>query len=394
MKSNILTVTKKELARFFKDKRIMIGLLMPGILIYVVYSVMGGALQNMYSPQSVSPSVYAVNFPDSIRALEGTDGWEKICDLTEITLSETEDVKDQIAAQDAELLLIFPADFDEIVAAYDAKIDKAAGAQIQIFYNSASPDSQYIYSLFTSYIDSYKTSLGSPFTVNMGQGQYDLATEKDVMGQVFSSMLPMLLMVFLFSGCMAVAPESIAGEKERGTIATLLVTPLKRGELAIGKIISLSLLALLSGASSFIGTFLAMPKLMGGAGLDASFYGASDFLLIFAVILSTVLLLVGLVSIVSAFAKSVREASMYVLPLMILSLLVGLSAMFGGGAAQNPVYFLIPLYSSVQCFSGIFSFSYEARNVVICLVSNVAYAGLCVFVMTRMFNSEKVMFSK
>jgi ABC-type Na+ efflux pump permease subunit len=58
--------------------------------------------------------------------------------------------------------------------------------------------------------------------------------------------LPFLILSFLFSGCLAVTPESIAGEKERGTIATLLVTPIKRRELAIGKIISLSILATLA----------------------------------------------------------------------------------------------------------------------------------------------------
>lgn len=77
-------------------------------------------------------------------------------------------------------------------------------------------------------------------------------------------MLPMLLMLFLFSGCMAVAPESIAGEKERGTIATLLVTPMKRSDLAIGKILALALIALLSGISSALGTVLALPQADGG----------------------------------------------------------------------------------------------------------------------------------
>ncbi|MFQ7035420.1 MAG: ABC transporter permease subunit [Candidatus Borkfalkia sp.] len=54
---------------------------------------------------------------------------------------------------------------------------------------------------------------------------------------------------------MGIAPESIAGEKERGTIATLLVTPIKRSELVVGKVLSLSALSSLSAISSFIGTF-------------------------------------------------------------------------------------------------------------------------------------------
>ena len=75
------------------------------------------------------------------------------------------------------------------------------------------------------------------------------------------------------------APESIAGEKERGTIATLLVTPMKRSSLALGKVFSLSIIALLAGCSSFIGTFAALPKMMGGelTGVDSSVYVPMDY---------------------------------------------------------------------------------------------------------------------
>lgn len=74
------------------------------------------------------------------------------------------------------------------------------------------------------------------------------------------------------------APESIAGEKERGTIATLLVTPMRRSSLALGKVFSLSIIALLAGCSSFIGTFAALPKMMGGelTGVDSSVYTPMD----------------------------------------------------------------------------------------------------------------------
>ena len=68
--------------------------------------------------------------------------------------------------------------------------------------------------------------------------------------------MPMLMVSFLFSGSMGVAPEAIAGEKERGTMATLLVTPINRAHIAIGKILSLSVIALLSGLSSFLGVIL------------------------------------------------------------------------------------------------------------------------------------------
>src|SRR5690554_8033770 len=100
-------------------------------------------------------------------------------------------------------------------------------------------------------------------------------------------MLPFLLVIFLFSGVMQVSIESIAGEKERGTIATILTTPIKRSELAIGKIVSLSLIALVSAFSSFLGLILSIPKLMGSMDLELQIYGFGEYSLLFLVLAST-----------------------------------------------------------------------------------------------------------
>ena len=199
----------------------------------------------------------------------------------------------------------------------------------------------------------------------------------------------MLLMIFLFSGCMAVAPESIAGEKERGTIATLLVTPIKRSHLAIGKIISLSVIAILSGLSSFLGTMLSLPKLMGGdESVNASVYGIGDYILTLLIILSTVLVIITLVSIISAFAKNVKEATGWVTPVMIISMLLGVTSMVESLCMTEPVWFLIPLYNSVQSMNGIFSMEPDLVNIGVTVVANVVFAGLGAFVLAKMFDNQ------
>lgn len=208
-------------------------------------------------------------------------------------------------------------------------------------------------------------------------------------------MLPMLLMIFLFSGCMSVAPEAIAGEKERGTIATILVTPTKRSELAVGKIFALSIIALLSGASSTLGTMLSLPKLMGSVEtMSAAYYTAADYLVLAAVILSTVLLLVALISIISAYAKTIKEAQTSVMPLMIVVIFLGVTAMFGSGAKSQLVYYCIPLYNSVQAMVGIFSFEMIPAAVALTVGVNLACTVIASFVLTRMFNSETIMFRR
>jgi sodium transport system permease protein len=392
MKSGILTIMKKELARFFGDKRTVAGVLLPGVMIYVLYSFMGTAMGSVFGvEEDYVPSIQAVRLPQSIAALADSAGMA----LTEGEEAGLPAAMDQVAGQELDLLVVFPEDFDQAVADYSVASGEPA-PHVEVYYSSVSTDSQSAYMAFTGLLDSYESLLANKFDVNAGEGVYDLATAEESTGALFAMLMPMLLMMFLYSGCSAVAPESIAGEKERGTIATMLVTPIRRSDIAVGKILALAVITVLSGASSALGTILSLPNLMGGAAgeMNANIYGVRDYLLLAAVILSTVLLLVTLVALLSAFAKTVKEAQTYAVPLMILVMVLGITGMFGGGASQNLAVYAIPLYNSVQCIVGIFSFSLLGQAVALTAAINGAATLLGVFVLTRMFNSEGIIFGK
>lgn len=390
--NNILTILKKELARFFGDKRLAFSsILLPGLMIYIMYTFMGSALSTMFESTEEASSLYAVSVPASLQETLSSQ-----FSITEVEPSQVDALQTDIENQDANILVVFPSDFDEAVAVYDSASGAAAPA-VEIYYNSANTDSSTAQSVLVSILDQYESALANKFDVNPGDPSlYDLASDRDSAAMIFSSMLPMLLMIFLFTGCMSVAPESIAGEKERGTIATLLVTPAKRSHIAIGKIIALSIIALLSGISSTLGTVLSMPALMGATSdnMNIGIYTVSDFLLLAVVILSTVLFLVAVISVISAYARTIKEAQSYVTPLMIIATLIGITAMFGGGAPQDWFYYFIPLYNSVQCMSAIFSFTCIPVNALITVASNLIYSVVFVFILTRMFNNEHVVFGK
>ena len=392
MKSGILTIMKKELARFFGDKRTVAGVLLPGVMIYALYSSMGTAMGSVFGvEEDYVPSIQAVRLPQSIAALADSAGMA----LTEGEEAGLPAAMDQVAGQELDLLAVFPEDFDQAVADYSVASGEPA-PHVEVYYSSVSTASQSAYMAFTGLLDSYESLLANKFDVNAGEGVYDLATAEESTGALFAMLMPMLLMMFLYSGCSAVAPESIAGEKERGTIATMLVTPIRRSDIAVGKILALAVITVLSGASSALGTILSLPNLMGGAAgeMNANIYGVRDYLLLAAVILSTVLLLVTLVALLSAFAKTVKEAQTYAVPLMILVMVLGITGMFGGGASQNLAVYAIPLYNSVQCIVGIFSFSLLGQAVALTAAVNGAATLLGVFVLTRMFNSEGIIFGK
>lgn len=394
MKSSIWIIAKKELNRFFRDSRMVIStVLLPGLLIYVMYSFMGSALSNQFdTDENYRFAVAAVHLPASVEAMLP----EELYDIEQVTSADDmEACKEAIREKELDALIVFPTDFEAAVAD-PLSPERSAPPQVEIYYNSSSTESDAAYEALYTTLDLYESALANRFDVNAaGNDDYDLASEKDATGFVFSSMLPMLLLIFLFSGCMSVAPEAIAGEKERGTIATILVTPTKRSELAIGKIFALSIIALLSGASSTLGTMLSLPKLMGSVDtMSAAYYTAADYLVLAAVILSTVLLLVALISIISAFAKTIKEAQTSVMPLMIVVIFLGVTAMFGSGAKSQLAYYCIPLYNSVQAMVGIFSFEMAPVAVALTVGVNLACTAIACFVLTRMFNSEKIMFRR
>lgn len=390
MGKGIWPVMKKELARFFKDRRLCLTtLLLPGLMIYVIYSFMGDALGSQFTvSEDYTYQIEAIHLPDSVAEMSE----ELPVQFRSIDPSQQADAMNAVQNQELDLLLIFPQDFDAQVAAYDVS-SEAAAPNVEIYYNSAATESSEAYDQVTALLEAHETAIANKFDINRGSGTYDLVDAQDLAGMTFASLMPMLIMIFLFSGCMAVAPESIAGEKERGTIATILVTPIHRSELALGKIFSLSIIALLSGLSSTIGVLLSMPKLMGGTDISMTVYGLGDYAMLGLVVLSTVLLLIALISIISAFAKSTKEAQTLIMPLMIIVMVIGVSGMFGE-PTQDSLLYLIPLYGSVQSMAGIFAFDFNMVHTAICVISTLCYAAACIFVLTRMFHSERIIFTR
>ncbi|MBQ7307342.1 MAG: ABC transporter permease, partial [Clostridia bacterium] len=379
---NILSIMKKEFSRFFKDKRMVLTtLVLPGLMIYLLYSMMGSGMLSSFEPEKDHIyKVYMYNESQTLKPIMDkiTETFEEMEDVTfkvEYTKDSTEvlveDAFDLLEEQKIDLVIVYPPRFD-------IEVSSAGGLGenvISIYYNSTNKYSSNAYNYFATFYDLIEEQVyGSHYDINLGEDKYDVATEEEVSAQMFSMLLPMLLIVFLFSGCISIAPESIAGEKERGTIATLLVTPVNRRDLAIGKILSLSTISLLSGISSFLGTMLSLPKMMGGElNVSANFYSVSDYLWLLAIIISTVLLFTAVIGIISAYSKSVKEATSLMTPILILVTLLGMTSMFTQSGQSNVLFYLIPAYNCIQAMTGIFAFKVSVVNIVVTIVSNLVY---------------------
>ena len=397
MKSNTLTIIKKEFARFFGDRQLLFTtVIMPGLLIYIIYSFMGMGMKKMAKEGANEDVILQVeNLPESMLPI-----LKEIPNTTLLPMPLLEDDVKNLENKDLDVVLMrFPEAFDEKVAAFDPQ-NGVAAPNVEIYYNSANNASSRVYHILEASLSAYEDQLSNRFDINRAdseEAQFDMANQDDVLGSILSKLIPMLILMMLFSGVMAIAPSSIAGEKERGTIATLLVTPLKRNELALGKVVSLSGIALLSGISSFVGIVLSLPKMIqadeAGVELGLNYTGA-DYAVLLLIILSSVLIMASAVSLLSALAKDVKNAGTMITPFMLVVMFCGLTPMFQSGTPESLTAYLIPFYNSIQVMTAVFAHEMRWMPVIVTLAANVVYTGIAVWGLTRMFNSEKVMFSK
>ncbi|NMA05789.1 MAG: ABC transporter permease [Acholeplasmataceae bacterium] len=389
---NIMTIVKKELRRFFTDRRMVASLILPGIIIFALYSIMGSFMgRQMSVEEDYKYEIVIVNYDNNL------DPYFAFLDSEHFSITYINNTDDtnltKLEDKELDLYVVYPNNFYQESLNYDSSVDGVGNSPIvKIYHNSSKIESAAAYNIYLSGLSYYQETISEKFRVNIGKEKFDLITDESMTIQIITMLVPFLLITFLFIGAMGISIESIAGEKERGTIATILATPIKRNELALGKIIALSILALISAASSFTGLMLSIPRLMSGINLDLSIYGPVEYLLLLFVIISTVLVYVVLVSIASAYAKNIKEANSFAAILSILNMAVGVTSM-AGISSKNIVVYLIPIYNSTQVISAILSLEVNIINLLVTTFVNLGIVGIGVFLLTKMFNSEKVMFN-
>jgi len=354
------------------------ALILPGVIVYILYSIMGNVMQSTMEGKDHEYVIRVENRPNDPRFLaietliaDPEVGFKKVTFLDETP----EDFKAMIAEKKLDLYVVYNTDF---LAKYNAN-DPNDPPVVTFYYDESVIPSLNAYSTYAGLLNaSLQTYVAVPIN-HSAEGGIDTT--------IIKGLLPFLLITFIFTGAMAVAPESIAGEKERGTIATLLVTPVKRSTLALGKVTALSIVALVSAASSFLGVMLSLPKMMGSE-LSLATFTAGTYLAIFAVLIVSMLVFIVLNSIISAYAKSIKEASGLAAPLMMVIMAVGVTTMFGSAATNNALY-LIPIYNSVNILLSLFGGEFLVVPFILTMLSNLLLTAGGVYLLTVMFSNEK-----
>lgn len=372
---NVLLIVKKEFNRFFKDRRMILMIFLPGLLIFCLYTLLGTVMENSSPP--IDPeykfTAYAEVIPDEF------DGG----------FAQTFEFKEFESAKEAKQSVI-DGSLDVVLEFVNFSSDtENMKPEVRIYYNSSNNTSLAGYSLATQILSGLNA-----FTINSTQSEvFDLVEADEQATSLIAMLIPLLMFSLLASSCMSVAPESIAGEKERGTMATMLITPVKRIEIVIGKVISLSCYAVLSGLVSCLGVILSLPKLSGGLiNLGAVSYGAGTYFMLLGIIISIVLVMISAFSVLSTLAKNVKEASAFIGPLMIVIVLLGMASMF----FTNPSLglYAIPFLGSGIAMSSVLSMTAPVLGVVLSIISNLVLAALLIVLLGFLFKNENIMLKK
>ncbi|MBH1940728.1 ABC transporter permease [Mobilitalea sibirica] len=396
----------KELTRVFTDKKLIFSLfIMPGVMIMVMYSIMGNLMKNMMTDiEENIPTVYIQNAPEDLQ--QTMEAVEYIADISYLSSTDqTDSIKNDILYGNVDLLVVFDEGFRDTINAYKEQGD--AIPEVKTFYNTAEDYSNAARSNFVNNVlSTYQQTLLAKRLGNMELLQVfyiDKDPESSVIvdqkkedGRFISMLLPLLMNIMLFSGAMALGVDAITGEKERGTLSSMLLSPIKRSEIVFGKLVSLAILSSISAVIYAVSAIIGIQRLNAGqAGGDMGSISLAplEMVQLFVILLVVVYLYVGLVSLVAVYARTAKEANTYVAPLMIFVMLGSIMTMFSGGSDRGLTYFAIPIYNSAISIQNLIMGELTMAQFGITVGTIMILAAFVTALITKAFNSEKVMFN-
>ncbi len=261
----------------------------------------------------------------------------------------------------ADAIVVIPSDLS-------AQIEKKATPQLAIDFDSADERSQITYLRVKEVLTRWRESLLNrrlkadnlppDYTEPIKIKSVDVATRAEVGGSVWAKLFPFLLVMMSLTGAFYPAVDLCAGEKERGTMETLLISPASRAEIVMGKFLTVLLASVMTALLNLVSmglTGLQLARQLGGAGaVQAAGSGARK---LHAVIeppslesaFWIVLLLIPLAAFFSAIclslavlARSMKEGQYYMTPLYMVCLpLIFLT--LAPGIEINLFYSLVPV---------------------------------------------------
>jgi sodium transport system permease protein len=202
----------------------------------------------------------------------------------------------------------------------------------------------------------------------------------------------------LFAGAMGIGMDVIAGEKERGTMATMLLAPVDRETIAFGKVISLGIVATLSAMCTFGAVIASLPNassfLAAGAdvSLDSLAFTPTHYIMLLIILIMQVGIFVAVICLVSVIAKSVKEAGTYISPVYMLVMFSAFATVFTTGDVELYKY-TIPVLGNVFAIKELLTFDLSLIEFGVTVGVSIVVIAILLKLITMAFNNERTMFN-
>lgn len=392
---------KKEITDILRDKKTILMMIVVPLILYPLIFVASFYLASTVMSESTSKA-----FPIAFEKFDNSG------ELETFFLEKQE-------THDFSFIFSHIGDFEENlqkgkIKAYVKKSISDNGIEnYYICYDASDNTSSTVASMIQTMLSDYRNSIRVklieaadldadyilyPITYEME----NVASNEQTVGNMFGLIIPFLLISSVLMGAMYPAIDVTSGEKERGTLETLLTLPINNLEMIVSKFLATATIA--SGAA-FLNVFsmgllgmyfysmMDASEAMTGTVVtfNASLYIPAIILtlivaIVFAMLSSAVCLSVCI------FARSFKEAQNYTTPIMLVFMFAGMATMIPS-IELNSKTVLIPVVNFALLIADLFKFKYDFSLILYVILINLAYSIIAVIFMTKVFSSENILFS-
>ena len=391
----IFKIFKKELKETLRDKRTLIMMLVIPILIFplILNVVVGVSSSFEESAENKTLKIGILGEPDDYLAIKLNEIPNALGAKT-LTPYHGDSLKMKADLREEKLDIIFIYD-----SKFSEKLDKMEPTKLICSFDKTNIGYEQRAQKYVQYIEA-EERLKRYQTLNIDEQQitpFEIAFENSasnqkMIGELVGGFLPYIFIAFGFMGCMYPAIDLFTGEKERGTIETLLTTPVSRWKFLIGKMLVIILSGLMASFFALLGLFLSInfmdiipdPEIMNVVNQILSI---GFVLKLFLLLLPLTVFFAGIMIPIAVYTKTFKEAQSIIAPLNIIVLLPAMAGLFPG-IELNVQTALIPILNIVLTTKGLIGGTIDYSLLILSFSVMVVLAGIAVAVSFKQFGKE------
>ncbi len=390
-------VARKEFVEMIRDRKTLLFMVvLPVVIIPLLGNVVIDFTMDAVKEEATKTLEYAVF--DDVGEPEVEAALERAPAFAKVELSDREGIKAAIAADEIDFALVIP------------EVDRSQEPlQVELHYDNASATSS-VKKRVHGALEGYGEQLRDAKLAEVGATTPEArqlllepmavvdrgtASAREVAGEAAGSMLPYIFIMFALLGALYPAIDLGAGEKERGTLETLLLAPVRRRDIVIGKFLVIFGAGVVSATlvviTLTVWIAVKMESVAGGPGELLSTISPIDMFLAWVVVLPITAVFAAILLSISIYAKSFKEAQSYSAPLQILAILPAMAPMLPGvelgwGTA------MIPVTNVSLAIKEIIKGTIDPMMLVVIVTSSSLIAGALLGLCTWWFSREEVLF--